>query len=267
MSGRYYPSPHPPPPRGPRGEGESTPLSAPGRGRASGTLIGVGVGPGDPELITLKGAEAIRSADVIFAPTRRAGQTGDALRIAEWLVDAARQQVVCIPFPDEANDDGWRQACDAIAAALDGGQRGVFLVEGDPSLYSSFGHVAKALAGLAPWLRVEVVAGVSSLSAAAAAAGMGLADGGERVAILPANHSLDALEETLRAFESVVLIKVGPVLREVIEQLDRLGLVDKAIYVRRCGRPDQQVVHDLRSLASKPPRDYFALIIVRRSGA
>ena len=233
---------------------------------AVGALTGVGLGPGDPDLITLKGLRAIKTSDVVFVPTRREGQVSYALEIASELIDRRRQEVVTIPFP-ETSVGGWDVPCRTIAAALAGGRRGVFLTEGDPGLYSTFGHVAEALRRSGSGIRVEVVPGVSSITAAAAAAGISLADYGERVAIVPASHGLQTLPETLRAFECVVLIKVSPVLPEVIELLDRLEVIEQAVYVRRCGRPDQEIVRDLRRLAVDPPRDYFALIVVRRAEA
>jgi precorrin-2 methylase len=50
----------------------------------------------------------------------------------------------------------------------------------------------------------------------------------------------------------------------VLESIERLGLSTGAVYVRRCGWPDQQIVKDVRSLMPDPPNDYFALLIVRR---
>lgn len=227
-------------------------------------LTGVGLGPGDPDLITLKGARAIAAADVVFVTTRREGHPSYALEIAGELIDRSRQEVVTLPFPDERAGTPWREQCRTIAECLSSGRRGVFLTEGDPSLYSTFGHVRDTLAELEPRLIVEAIPGVSSVTAAAAAAGTSLADYGERVAIVPALHGLDRLEETLRSFDCVVLIKVSSVLTRTIALLDRLGRLGDAVYVRRCGRPNQEVVGDLRSLAANPPRDYFALIIVRR---
>ena len=234
-------------------------------GRPAGTLTGVGLGPGDPELITVKGLKVLREAAVVFAPVRREGDPSYALTIAGGLIDADRQQVITLAFP-EGSGGSWRERCRTIAEALSGGRRGVFLTEGDPSLFSTFGHVAATLGEVEPRLRVEVVPGVSSVTASAAAAGISLADYGERVAIVPAMHCRDGLEETLRSFETIVLVKVSPVLRETIALLDRLEILDRAVYIRRCGRPDQQVVRDLRALADEPPRDYFSLIIVRRTG-
>ena len=229
-----------------------------------GSLVGVGLGPGDPELITLKGLRAIEAADVVFVPTRRDEEPSYALTIAGDLIDPQRQAIVTLPFPVAPGRDGWRERCRPILAELAGGRRGVFLTEGDPSLYSAFGHIRATLRRLEPELAVDVIPGVSSVTAAAAAAGLSLADYGERVAILPASYALDRLESVLAAFECVVLLKVGSVLHETLDLLERIGLLESAIYVRRCGRPEQQVVHDLRRLQADPPRDYFALIVVRK---
>ena len=143
-------------------------------------------------------------------------------------------------------------------------RRGVFLVEGDPTLYSSFGHVARAVAAVAPHVRLETVPGVSSVTASAAAAGLSLADYAERIAILPATYHAADLEATLRDFDCVVLLKVASVLGETLALLERLGLAEGTTYVRRVGRPDQEVVRDVRVLTADPPRDYFSLLIVRR---
>ena len=47
----------------------------------TGRLYGVGVGPGDPDLITVKGVKAIQSADIV-AYHETAKQNSNALKIA-----------------------------------------------------------------------------------------------------------------------------------------------------------------------------------------
>lgn len=227
-------------------------------------LIGVGVGPGDPELLTLKAVRLIRAADVVFAPVRRSGDRSLALEIVAEHVDERRQQIVSVPFPESQDGESWERAAHRILELLGTDHSGVFLTEGDPSLFGSFGHVAAVIRALRPGLSVEIVPGVSSVTAAAAAAGVALADYQDRLAIVPASASLDAVERALAEFDCVVVLKVGRVLAELLALLDRLALTDRAVYVRRCGWPDQQIVGDVRSLASSPPRDYFALLIVRR---
>lgn len=227
-------------------------------------LVGVGVGPGDPELLTLKAVRLIRAADVVFAPVRRAGDHSMSLEIVADHVDEGRQQVVSVPFPESLDGESWERGAQHVLDVLGSDRSGVFLTEGDPSLFGSFGHVAALIRSLRPELNVEVVPGVSSVTAAAAVAGVALADYQDRLAIVPASAALSDIERAVSEFDCVVILKVGRVLGELLALLDRLELSDQAVYVRRCGWPDQQIVHDVRSLASDPPRDYFALLIVRR---
>jgi precorrin-2/cobalt-factor-2 C20-methyltransferase len=226
-------------------------------------LVGVGVGPGDPELLTLKAVRLIRAADVVFAPSRRSGERSLALEIVAEHVDERRQQVVDVPFPESLDGESWERAARHVLEVLGTSRHGVFL-KGDPLLFGSFGHVAAALRALRPDLAVESVPGVSSVTAAAAAAGVSLADYDERLAVVPATAPLASVERALLEFDCVVILKVGRVLGELLATIERLGLSDTTVYVRRCGWPDQQIVLDVRTLAPSPPRDYFALLIVRR---
>ena len=51
-----------------------------------GTLYGIGIGPGDPELITLKGARLISACRNLFVPKARTASESVALAIARPLV-------------------------------------------------------------------------------------------------------------------------------------------------------------------------------------
>jgi precorrin-2/cobalt-factor-2 C20-methyltransferase len=59
-----------------------------------------------------------------------------------------------------------------------------------------------------------------------------------------------------------VLLKVHRVLDRIVELLDDLGLAQHSVLVEHCGRPDQRIVHDVRSLRGAQV-DYFSLMIVR----
>ena len=97
-----------------------------------------------------------------------------------------------------------------MASQLDPGRQGVFLTEGDPLLFGTFAHVAGAMRRLRPDVCVQTVPGVSSVTAAAAAAGVALVDGDERLAVVPATSDLAIIEQTLLAFDCTVLLEGGP---------------------------------------------------------
>lgn len=240
------------------------------------SLTAVGLGPGDPELLTLKGLRAIQAAQLIFVPRSRGRGQSLALQVASPHIDPARQAVIELPLPmtrdAEVLESAWQAAAETIAAAFQElrvqgvvDRRGVYLLLGDPLLYGTFPYIQAALQRLCPAMAVEIVPGVTSFAAAAARIQQPLSAMAGRVAILPASHETDAaaLREILAAFESVVLLKVGPVLPQMVQLLEALGRLTDAVYVERVGMPDERVVLDLRQLPPQPT-SYFSLILVTR---
>jgi precorrin-2/cobalt-factor-2 C20-methyltransferase len=231
-----------------------------------GTLTAIGLGPGDPELITLKGLRLLREARIVFAPVRSEGARSYALELAWPHLDLARQEVASLLYPmtlDQPPDEGqWRFNARRIATRLADGSAGAFLTEGDPLLYSTFIPTLLALRDEFPGLPIQVVPGVSSVTAAAALAQVPLARLDERLAVIPATAPDAALREALGSFETVVLLKVAARFERILDLLDSLGRLDGALLVERVGTPRERVVRDLRALRGRRP-DYFSLVIVR----
>jgi precorrin-2/cobalt-factor-2 C20-methyltransferase len=231
--------------------------------RDSGTLYGIGLGPGDPELITVKGLRLLQAADVVFLPTRQAGSPSYAGAIAADYLDPGRQTIVPLVYPAARGakaTERWNANADDIAARLQGGKLGAFLTEGDPLLYSTFVHALLPLRARHPQLAVRVVPGVWSGSAAAARLAQPLADGDERLAVLPATYALADLQHALESYDTVVLLKPGNDLTALRTALARTGA--NGVWVERVGRLEERIVDDLDSLPNARPT-YFALVIAR----
>lgn len=227
----------------------------------TGRLIGVGVGPGDPELITVKAVKAIRHAPVV-AYISANGRPSLARQIsAEHIGASAKEIKVTLPMhpSSEIAQSAYDEGASRISAELEQGKDTAVLCEGDPLFYGSFGHVLGRLHNQYP---VEIVPGVSSVMAAAAAAEQPLAFGAEGFAVLPATMPEDILSTRLKAADAAVIMKLGRHIGKVRSVLDSLGLVDRAIYVERASSADQKVI----SLAELDHADtpYFSLILVTR---
>lgn len=234
---------------------------------APGTLFGVGVGPGDPELITVKAQRILKQVPVLCVPKSREEGESYVLGFVNHLIDPGRQQLMELVFPMTRDrsvlEQHWNAALERVLVQLRQGLDVAFVTEGDPSIYSTFMHLHGLVKEGHPEIPVMVVPGVSSINASAAAAGIPLVDGAERLAVLPAVYEGEDLETVLRLFDTVVFLKVNRAFDRVLDALERLDLAGRAVYVKRCGSPEQEVVHDVRKLRGQQ-LDYLSLMIVRR---
>jgi precorrin-2/cobalt-factor-2 C20-methyltransferase len=242
-----------------------------------GMLYGIGVGPGDPELLTRKAFRLLATVPVIFYPTCDAKEEGFALDIVRRAFEAEEHSggpnsspvlARCRPLSTtmargaDVERPHWAEAAEVVGQVLRNGLDAAFITEGDPLLYSTFIHLRLALADRFPKAAVQVVPGVSSVTAAAARVVFPLAIADERVAILPATYDPEYLHQTLHAFDTVVLLKVGRVLDRIIAILETSGLLRSAVLIERCGTSSERIVHDLTSLRGQRV-NYFSLILVR----
>lgn len=237
-------------------------------------LTAVGLGPGDPELVTMKGLRAIEAANVIFAPRSRDGEESRALRIAQPWIDHERQQVILLTIPMQrvANQAAfYRTVAVTIGAQLgelaaqhpQGAARGAYLLLGDPLLYGTFTMLWAELAAAYPSINVAIVPGVTSFAATAARVGLPLSVGDDRVAILPAPAEAAVLRALCAQFETVILMKVGRTLPQLVAILDELGLLAGTVYAEHLGMPEERIVRDVASLRGYVA-PYLSLLIVRR---
>lgn len=233
-----------------------------------GTLHGVGVGPGAPDLITLRAQAILRRAPVLALPRSCDWGGSKAWEIvAPTLGDIDGQERIFLTFP--MNKDparlrpAWENALEHIGARLERGLDVAFVTEGDPSLFSTFIYLQREAPRRWPGVRVVVTPGVSSVMAVPAVTGVPLADGQERVAILPGTCGLDDLDDVLARFDTVVLMKIGPEMPRVIDAIERAGLLDRAVYVSRATMAEQRIARDLRDVGAERG-DCFAMVVVAR---
>lgn len=233
-----------------------------------GDLYGVGVGPGAPDLITIRALNVLRKADVLAFPRSSAFGASTAWEIVKpSLGDTPGQERLFLTFPMSKDPErlrpAWDKAFEAIGERLEKGLDVAFATEGDPSLYSTFIYLAQEAPRRWPGVRIEVVPGVSSITAVPAVTGIPLADGQERIAIVPATYGLEDITELLQKFDTTVLMKIGPEMPRIIEALEREGLLDQAVYVSRATMGEQRIVQDLRAVGTERG-DCFAMVVVSR---
>ena len=226
-----------------------------------GRLIGLGVGPGDPELMTVKGAKALEGAHAI-AFIAAAGRTSRAREIAgRYIRPGTRELIAVMPMTQDAEATGraYAQLATGIVSELGQGQDVVFLCEGDPLLYGSFAHLLPRLGNR---FDCEVIPGISSISAAAAVAQLPLGLYDEPIALIPATMGADRIAAILRQCDRAVVMKVGRHLDKVKGALAAARMSESAVLVENATLQGQRVRP--LSVVTEQQVPYFSLIIAGR---
>ena len=133
-----------------------------------GTLYGIGVGPGDPELLSIKGLRCIEQCPIVAYPAGSNGQRGIAEQIiAPWLTTQSQLPLIFPYVRDIASlQTAWQQAALTVWSYLSQGQDVAFACEGDIGMYSTFTYLAATLLFLHPQATVKRIPGISSPMAA-----------------------------------------------------------------------------------------------------
>ncbi len=231
-----------------------------------GKLIGASLGPGDPELITRRSWAVLQSGARWIYPVKKAEEASYALSIVERGGIPRPADAVELVFPmtrdPEILTKAWVRAAEQTVALLAEGRDLVFLVEGDASTFATFGHLARVVRELVPEIEVETIPGVSSFAAAAATTGMPLAEEDETLAIIPAAYGTGVIDHMLDEFDTLILLKVKPLLDEVIELLERRDLLATSCFIEKVGSPEERVIRDLGSLKGATV-NYLSLLLVQ----
>jgi len=202
-------------------------------------LYFVGAGPGDPDLITVKGKKLLMEADLVV-------YAGSLVNAA--LIEGLKAETM------DSNGTSLEATTARMLEALQAGRKVVRLHSGDPSLYGAILEQMKPLeeAGV----EVEIVPGVSSLFASAAALKTQLTLKGVSESLIvtrPAGTTLEKDElAALSRHNTTLAIFLGiDKIEEIVENLDRPSDTPVAV-VYHASWPDEMVLQGtLADIAGK----------------
>ena len=228
-------------------------------------IIGVSLGPGDPELITLKGLNALQQADVIFCPATNVagGETKSrALDILKALpVEPTKIQLYQIPMSQSRTEAivAYDNVFEQIVSFVAEDKIVALVAEGDACFYSSANYLYEKLdrAGFP----IKMVAGVPAFIAASSSIGLHLVKQQERMVVIPGDVLVDELLESVVLKRTLVIMKVSlgeAILRPFIIRHPELEFH----YFENIGTPKEYRTSKVDEIPARP-FIYFSILIIR----
>ncbi|MDX1441998.1 MAG: precorrin-2 C(20)-methyltransferase [Nitrosopumilaceae archaeon] len=236
-------------------------------------LVGIGVGPGDPELLTVKAVNAIHNADVILCPASKEDRPSIALSVVSSLLDQSKnQEIIKLIFPMTKDqnilEETWKKNAKIMAEVVLSGKNAVYLTVGDPYLYSTWIYMHKEIEKNFPSVKISVIPGIVSMFTFASKVGVSIAEGAEKVSIIPSCYDLTTVKEIAKNSETLVFLKDGRYFDQVVNLLREAGFPDNSIFAigQDLGTKDE-VIRKLTLgevnngiLTTK----YFSILVVKR---
>ncbi|MBM9468119.1 precorrin-2 C(20)-methyltransferase [Nakamurella leprariae] len=232
-----------------------------------GRLFGVGLGPGDPDLITRKAVRLVEQADVVAYFSGTHGRSIARTIAVDLLPPGVLEEPLVYPVTTGTTDhpegyhgaiaDFYDECAARLAVHLDAGRTVVVLCEGDPLFYGSYMYLHDRLS---PRFPAEVVPGVTSVSAAAAAAGLPLVRHEDVLTVLPGTLPTEELARRLADTQGAAIMKLGRTFPAVVEALRQAGRLDDARYVERASTAGQRTMPVTEVDPAAVP--YFSIVLV-----
>ena len=236
-----------------------------------GTLYGIGVGPGDPELLTLKAVRVLNTVQRLYAAASTKNTYSSALGAVErCLLPGTHVEKLFFPMTRDQEElhRAWEENARTILAELEKGVSCGFLTLGDPMTYSTFGYLMRTLREIARDVPFEIVPGITSYHAAAAASGFVLAEREESLVVVSGAKGGERLRRLAQSPENpdgarnVAVLKVYRNFQDIRTTLKDLDMLEDSVLVSRCGLEGETVVRDVAQNSLSP--EYFSLILARK---
>ena len=225
----------------------------------TGKLYGLGLGPGDPELITVKAHRILTSVPVLAWPAADTGPSFARSIVEQWISKDQIEIPMVMPMRVERNpaQEVYNTGARQIAHHLQAGRDVAVLCEGDPFFYGSFMYIFERLAGE---FEIEIVPGVSSIMAGAAALQRPLSARNDVLTVIPGPIETDRMRAQIVAADAVAIMKVGRHFERIYSLISDMGLIDHAGYLERVSLPEQRIL-PLRNVRNDSA-PYFAIILI-----
>ena len=228
-------------------------------------VFGVSLGPGDPDLITVKGLKVLQESDIIFYPGSlfSDGRKESYMRpmLDHYQLDASKLSGFFLNMGSDrtAAEETYNETAADLITAYNQGKKISIVCEGDLSFYASFSYLLERLQKQN--IPVELIPGINSFSLGAARHQVPLCLQQEKLAFLPMEASVEKIEQLFKEFDTLVLMKIRTTWSNLYPYLLKKDW--KYYYCERLGTANEFISVDIEALHNREI-PYFSLLIIKK---
>lgn len=231
------------------------------------SVMFVSLGPGDPELITLKGLKALQKADLIFCPSTALPGGKSSSRAKDVLlqlgINEAKLNIFNVPMNKDRSlaIESYKAVAEEISDKYKTGHKIAVTAEGDAGFYSTIYYISEYLTQ--ENIPVSRIAGVPAFIACGTLANIHIVKQEEELEVIPGIITLNSLKEKIKIGKTVVLMKASQceqVIKEALENIQDITFH----YFENAGISGKEVYTQNREEILNRKFPYFSLIIIRK---
>ncbi|MEG0519106.1 MAG: precorrin-2 C(20)-methyltransferase [Bacteroidales bacterium] len=231
----------------------------------------ISLGPGEADLITLKGLKALQNADCIYCPcTLAAGGAKEEKKNAAptsrsgtilTTLGIPTSKIAFFQVPMNKNREAARLSYEAVfiqaKQMCSNGKKVAIVAEGDAGFYSSIHYIQDRFAQQG--VVAERIPGVPAFIAAGAFAGLHIVKQEEPLLVFPGIVTSGEIKEAVDSGKTVAIMKLSQCEAAVKECVSCNMLFH---YFENVGMPDQLYVSD-KQVISQLKFPYFSVMIIK----
>lgn len=224
-------------------------------------IVGVGIGPGDPDLITLKGYKALQAADTIYYPVSKLDEKSES-SYSRAIIDAYELSGDCKPllFPmtGKNREQFYQDAFEVVCAERNLGKKVLIVSEGDLLFYSTFGYLLTLFNEVS--IPCDLIPGIPAFILGGSAMHKPLTEGNECIEVLARPKSYEQIQEHFSRVDVMVVMKMK-VLKDWYNFLKGANL--DFFYSEKLGTSEQYTTSSVEDLKDRVI-PYFSILILKK---
>lgn len=224
-----------------------------------GHITAIGLGPGDAELLTLKGYQALKKADVIYYPASSVKDdniTSFSIQILDDLDLGIPAKPMHLPMNSKERSQYYQHAYNQINNDYNAGREIAIVSEGDSLFYSTFGYLLKHIQE--DGLNYSIIPGIPAFIAAGALGERAIAEGGGNLKIIPCPENIDEIKCALKNTSTLVIMKLSKIKKW---DLFFKELTVPFLYAERVGTEKQFFTNKTKNIIGRRI-PYFSILII-----